>query len=160
MAKNITFTDNTTAEADEVNEVGMQRIINNATPTSTTATTLQTFATLAVPAGEVQQHIMIQATMIAGFQYVNSSGLGSSSQIDIYIGEGGSEASKYAKTIADNNSTTDQAGKIHTTVVFYYEPTSDEKTNGFNVIIKGKTTNVSTGSGNYCGYDKCDIFAG
>ena len=158
MAKNIITLDDDALPAATVNEIGMQRIAFNDTPTSTTSTSYQTFATIAIPATEVIHHIMIQVTMIASLTYVASSGDGHYSTMDILIGETGSEVSKWERNIAIKNY--DTGSRFYTTINYYYEPTSDEKTNGFNVLIKGKTTDYGIGVGNYVGYDKCDVFAG
>ena len=139
----------------------IKRVAFDDTPASTTGTTYATFATIAVAADSVIDHIMVQVTMIASASYIGSSGDGHNSQIDILIGETGSEVSKYQKTIGDRPAgASDIGGKYFTTITYYYEPTASEKTNGFNVIINGKTTDIGAGSANFCGYDKCDVFAG
>lgn len=139
----------------------IKRVAFDDTPTSTASTTYQTFATIPVAANAVVDHIMVQVTMIASAAYSGSSGNGHTSHIDILIGETSSEVSKYEKIIgARPAGSSDIGGKYFTTITYYYEPTSDEKTNGFNIIIKGKTTDIGTGTANFCGYDKCDVFAG
>lgn len=161
MGKNIILVDSNALPAASVNEMGMQRVASDNTPANTTSTTYATLATIAVPATEVIHHIMIQTTMIVSGAYNSAGPTGHTSFIDIHIGEGGSEVTKYAKQIGFSSiGVASSGGRTMTTISFYYEPTTAEKTNGFNVIIKGKSPDHITGAGNYVGYDKCDIFAG
>ena len=144
---------------DAVNLRTFRRITSDSTPASTTNTSYVTLATLSIGAGVVKDHIEIKATYKGNWQYLPSSNNGSYANANILIGEAGSEVSKYCQIIARKAGAVQCSGAVLSDLNFYYEPTTDEKTNGFNIILQGSTPQEGgTPSGAGCAYIKCDIF--
>lgn len=90
---------------------------------------------VSIAGGKVVTYILVSF-------WCNSRNLSTSQHIqaDIRIGESGSEASVTDSpiTLALSTGTSDSiSGTIGRTIEYYYEPTTDEKTNGFNVQIFG-----------------------
>lgn len=153
----ITFTNGTAADADDVNSnftaVNYRSLSYDAVSASVTrnqssgtGTTTGDLVTHAIGAGEVSEYIMI----FLDYQVVTRSEdeTQAIASARINIGETGSETAKITKEfgfftngeLSDDDATIRNGG----TFMFYYEPTTDEKTNGFNVHIEGLAYVAST----------------
>jgi len=77
------------------------------------------------------------------------------SEFDLLIGESGSEASKYTgihmKT-SSGLSGTSEARDITNSQVYMYFPSADEKSNGFQVQVKGKIAAFNGAGTIYCNH--------
>lgn len=107
----------------------------------------QVGSTLSISAGEVTDKIliMVQSTVIN-----NGASTTGDSSIEIYIGESGSEASKVTYNLIGGSHTNIN---IDGCQMFYYEPTTDEKNNGFNIQIYAD----SGDGGRLCGYTQLAV---
>lgn len=115
------------------NELATQLLALEATPT--------TPDTLAVAANKVSDYVIVVALVHSSISGAPPSG---NSTITIDIGESGSETEKYNQIFhAYSDNTGSTSSQVAVPIVFVYQPTSDEKTNGFNVIIE-TTENSST----------------
>ena len=136
-----TFTNGTTADADEVNEnMGLLfRYLGADTGTdSTTSASYVDKGSVSVGAGLVTSGIMVFYTV--GWYGRNSAQGG----VDLRIGESGSEVTKYELDYFSTETDASNHSGNYTTLFYYYTPTSGEKTNGFNVKVFLKITTDGT----------------
>lgn len=122
---------------------------------NTGESTYTQIGSVAIPALRVSSFILVRVlAKVGAHQDAGGSPGTSTHSIDIRIGEAGSEASKKEfDPVVNMQADTVIVGfkDFFTALEFFYEPTSAEKTNGFNVLILGKKTdtgNPALGIGN------------
>lgn len=119
---------------DTFKAVTYRRLANSATGGTHNTTTPTLITTHVIAAGDVNKSIELLADVNHNKTYSGSSKGASEYFFRVDVGETGSES-----TIVDDMDNTIDNGsnseKTFTTRSVYYEPTTDEKTNGFNVKI-------------------------
>jgi len=109
---------------------------------STTSTSYVKIGEVAVPAGKVGTYVEVTA-MVTGAS-VDAGSATEAGTWDVRIGETGSEVSKDTFTAGGFGADGGGSFTINYTITYYYTPTSDEKTNGFNVQIYAKTADAGS----------------
>lgn len=117
--------------------------------TANTSSYTQIGTTLSVSANACDDHVYVIVHLTGTWAFVTSGTADHTTQYDIRIGETGSEVSKQARTIpGGEGGGANHNGTMDVLDIYYYEPTTAEKSNGFNVKLYGKyTTSGGTGSG-------------
>lgn len=124
---------------------------------ASTSSTLTKISEVAIAGGAVSEYILVK--ILCRARSVGYGGLRrKDAQIDLRIGESGSEASvnDFPMTFKDDSSST-TAGVLdnanYQTIEYYYEPTVDEKANGFNIQVFGGYAAVGVDPGLTAGID-------
>jgi len=149
----------TKPDADEVMgnfDLVRYRIFDSTTSaTSTQSTTEATLTTLSVGAGECTTLVKIDIDYDC-VSFVTGGGDSTIGRLHIYIGETGSTVLK--KTFKPYGSGQNSSGgQFQGTYIYTYLPTSDEKTNGFDIEIKGQVANSGTTGGD-AGYNSVYVY--
>lgn len=145
VSKNKKWVDNNVLPASELNDNVLQPLSaldsTDAADVSVSTGSYVTKKTLAIDAGAVQHFVIIKFGIVvnatAGTGGVDVTGY---AQITV------DSSQKYERTIVSDGS----EAYAHTEcrrVSFKYEPTTDEKTNGFTIDVDGKYTGGATGTG-------------
>lgn len=134
-----------------------RKLAEDTTAANTNTSSYVKIGDVSVGAGIVGNHILILVEMSANV-ITEASGY-RIPYADIRIGETGSVVSKREQAISGYIAAS-EGYWTNTTLYYYYEPTTDEKANGFDIEIYGKYTQSGTGGGTVAHYNRMIVLGG
>ena len=103
---------------------------------STTSTSYVQIGTCSVAAGAITSYIIGHVNLKSSLP--NSANGNVGTHYDILIGTTSLQSDEHFYGAWNSNPLYTIAGAVTNTITFYYEPTTGEKSAGFNVVVKGK----------------------